>query len=95
MNAGWVFRLYIAGGAPTSVRALANLYTVCRENFPDCHRIEVIDVEVEPLRALEAGVMVAPMLEKVSPGPALRIIGDLSDENAMLHAIGLPGKGST
>jgi hypothetical protein len=50
LNAGahpkgaYVFRLYLAGGAPNSVRALANLYAICQKYFPESHRIEVIDV---------------------------------------------------
>jgi circadian clock protein KaiB len=87
---GYVFRLYIADGAPNSVRALANLYAICREYFPDSHRIEVIDVLKEPLRALEESVLVTPTLLKLSPAPPLQIIGDLSDEKEILRALGLP-----
>ena len=57
-NGAYVFRLYLADGAPNSVRALANLYAICRQHFPECHRIEVIDVLKEPLRALAEGVFV-------------------------------------
>ena len=39
----YVFRLYLAGSAPNSVRALANLYALCRKHYPECHSIEVID----------------------------------------------------
>ena len=59
-NGAHVFRLYIAGGAPNSVRALANLYALCRKHFPDSHRIEVIDVLQEPLRALAEAILVTP-----------------------------------
>ena len=48
----YVFRLYLAGGAPNSVRAFANLYAICQKHFPESHRIEVIDVLKEPKRAL-------------------------------------------
>ena len=30
--------------APNSVRALANLYAICRKHFPESHRIELVDV---------------------------------------------------
>ena len=43
LHAAYVFRLYLAGGAPNSVRALANLYAICRKHFPESHRIEVVD----------------------------------------------------
>ncbi len=89
-----VFRLYLAGEAPNSVRALANLYAICRKHFPESHRIEVIDVMKEPLRALQESILVTPTLVKVSPTPELQIIGNLSDEEEVLRALGLPQKES-
>ena len=91
-NGAHVFRLYLAGGAPNSVRALANLYALCRTHFPESHRIEVIDVLEEPLRALAEAILVTPTLVKVSPAPELQIIGNLSDEEEVLRALGLPQK---
>jgi circadian clock protein KaiB len=88
----YVFKLYLAGGAPNSVRAFANLYAICRKHFPDSHRIEVIDIMKEPLRALAETVLVTPTVVKLFPLPAVRIIGDLSDEEAILRALGLPQK---
>jgi circadian clock protein KaiB len=93
-DAGYVFRLYLAGGAPNSVRALANLYAICRQHFPDSHRIEVIDVLKEPLRALSDAILVTPTVVKVSPAPEIQIIGNLSDEEEVLRALGLPQKES-
>lgn len=94
-NGAHVFRLYLAGGAPNSVRALANLYAICRKHFPESHRIEVIDVLKEPMRALAEAILVTPTVVKVSPAPELQIIGNLSDEGEVLHALGLPQKENT
>ena len=91
-NGAYVFRLYLAGGAPNSVRALANLYAICRKHFPESHRIEVIDVLKEPLRALAEAILVTPTVVKVSPAPELQIIGNLSEEEEVLRALGLPQK---
>jgi circadian clock protein KaiB len=90
----YVFRLYLAGGAPNSVRAFANLYAICRKHFPGSHRIEVIDVLKEPLRALAEAVLVTPTVVKLSPLPVQQIIGDLSEEEEVLQALGLPQKES-
>lgn len=92
-NGAHVFRLYIAGSAPNSVRALANLYAICRKHFPDSHRIEVIDVLKDPLRALNEAILVTPTVVKVSPAPEVQIIGNLSEEEEVLRALGLPQKG--
>ena len=88
----YVFRLYLAGGAPNSVRAFANLYAICQKHFPESHRIEVIDVLKEPMRALAEAILVTPTLVKLSPLPEQQIIGDLSEEEEVLRALGLPQK---
>lgn len=91
-NGAYVFRLYLAGGAPNSVRALANLYAICQRHFPESHRIEVIDVLKDPLRALAEAILVTPTLVKLSPAPEQQIIGNLSEEEEVLRALGLPQK---
>ena len=91
-NGAHVFKLYIAGGAPNSMRALANLYAICREHFPESYRIEVIDVLLEPLRALDDAIFVTPTAVKISPAPQQQIIGSLCDEQEVLLALGLPAK---
>ena len=88
----YVFRLYLAGGAPNSVRAFANLYAICQKHFPGSHRIEVIDVLKEPMRALAEAILVTPAVVKLSPAPEQLIIGDLSEEEEVLRALGLPQK---
>ena len=89
-NAAYVFRLYFAGGAPNSLRALANLYALCRKHFPQSHRIQLVDVLTEPLRALAEGIVVTPTVVRISPAPQMQIIGNLSDEEEVLRALGLP-----
>lgn len=88
----YVFRIYVAHGAPNSVRALANLYAICRKHYPGCHRIEAIDVLDDPLRALADAILVTPTVVKVSPAPEQQIIGNLSEEDEVLRALGLPQK---
>jgi circadian clock protein KaiB len=52
----------------------------------------VIDVLKEPLRALAEAVLVTPTVVKLSPWPEQQIIGDLSQEEEVLRALGLPQK---
>ena len=89
-NDDYVFRLYIVGGAPNSIRALANLFALCHKHFPARHNIEIVDVLKEPLRALAEAILVTPTLVKVSPAPEQQIIGNLSEEEEVLRALGLP-----
>jgi circadian clock protein KaiB len=87
-----VLRLYIVGGAPNSVQAVANLDAICREYLKDGHRLEVVDVLEHPGRAMADGVLVTPSLAKLSPLPAANVVGNLSDKAKVLLALGLKGQ---
>ena len=84
-----VMCLYVAGRAPNSVKAIANLEAICRQHLKDGYKLEIVDVCEHPHRALNDGVLVTPSLTKVSPGPASNVIGNLSDTGSVLAALGL------
>jgi circadian clock protein KaiB len=88
-RAKFKFRLYIAGEAPNSTRAAANLGALCRSQLPDQHEIEVVDVFREPRRALADGIFMTPTLVRLAPAPVRRIVGTLSQTEAVLVALGL------
>jgi len=77
-------RLYVAGSAPNSLQAMANVKAICDEHFARRHRLEIIDLLEHPERASTDGIIVTPTLLKVSPLPAQRMIGNLSDTNQVL-----------
>jgi circadian clock protein KaiB len=83
-------RLYVAGRAPNSVKAIANLQAICGRYLKDCYKLEIIDVCEHPRRALADGIIVTPSLAKVSPTPASNVIGNLSDTRSVLAALGCP-----
>lgn len=83
------FLLYVAGDAPNSAQAQANLTALCLAHLPGRHEIEIVDVFKEPKRALADKVLMTPTLIKVGPLPARRIIGTLSQPLIVLHALGL------
>jgi circadian clock protein KaiB len=84
-----VMRLYVAGRAPNSVKAIANLEAICRQHFKDGYRLEIVDVCEHPRRALDDGILVTPSLAKLSPSPGANVIGNLSDTSSVLAALGL------
>jgi circadian clock protein KaiB len=84
-----VMRLYIAGGAPNSVKAIANLEAICRQHFKDGYKLEIVDVREHPRRALDDGIIVTPSLAKLAPTPGANVIGNLSDTSSVLAALGL------
>jgi circadian clock protein KaiB len=79
-----VFRLYVAGNAPNSLRAIANAKALCAEHFAARHVLEVVDLLKDPRRALADGIIVTPTLLKLRPLPVRRVIGNLSDTNQVL-----------
>jgi circadian clock protein KaiB len=84
-----VLRLYVAGGAPNSLQAIANLEAICAEYLKGGHKLEVVDVLEDPRRAMKEGVLVTPSLTKLSPQPVSQVIGNLSDKTQVLIALGL------
>lgn len=89
MTIHYKFKLYIAGDAPNSLQALANISTLCREHLPSRFSIEIVDVIREPNRALSDGILLTPTLVKCSPSPTCKIVGNLGNFETVLHAIGL------
>ena len=83
------FRLFVAGDTQNSIAARANLNALCRTHLQDRHEIEVVDILLEPKRALTDGVFMTPTLLKVAPGPVCKIVGTLSNELTVLQAIGM------
>lgn len=84
-----VLRLYVAGGAPNSIKAIANLEAICAEYLKDGHQLEVVDIFDNPRRAMADGVLVTPTLAKLSPVPAVQVVGSLTDKKSVLLALGL------
>ena len=84
-----LLRLYVAGRAPNSVKAIANLEAICRQHLQDSFKLEIVDVCEHPRRALDDGVLVTPSLTKLSPSPGANVIGNLSDTESVLAALGI------
>jgi circadian clock protein KaiB len=87
-----VMRLYVAGSAPNSVRAIANLEAICKRYLKSSYKLEIIDVFEHPQRALADGVLITPSLAKLSPAPAAKLVGNLSDQSTVLRVLGLKEK---
>ncbi|MCW2820051.1 MAG: KaiB domain protein [Marmoricola sp.] len=84
-----LLRLYIAGQAPRSVRAMENLRRVCRDHLPGRYRVEVIDLLENPSLARRDEIVAVPTLVRTLPSPVRKIIGDLSDTERVLAGLQL------
>lgn len=82
-------RLYVAGNAPNSCEARANLAAILAGRAPDEYELEEIDFLREPLRALHDGVIVTPTLVKLAPSPVQKVIGTLGERARVQAVLGL------
>jgi circadian clock protein KaiB len=83
-------RLFVAGQSPNSLQALAHLKAACAALGDDCS-VEIVDVLAAPQRALAERVLVTPTLVRLLPEPEVRIVGNLSQTDALHQLLGLPG----
>jgi circadian clock protein KaiB len=81
------FRLYIAGDLPNSRRAIVNLREFCREHFPDRHKIEILDVFKEPLRAIDDRILLTPQVVVLHQRGRRAVVGDLADHPTLRLAV--------
>jgi circadian clock protein KaiB len=87
-----VLRLYVAGDGPNSVAARANLKRLLGGRSPSSYTVEIIDCLIEPLRAIEEGVLVTPTLLRLSPPPRRTVVGSLSESSQVTAVLDLPSK---
>lgn len=85
----YVLRLYVTGSTPRSARAIENMRRICEERLAGRYDLEVVDIYQRPEAAREFQLIAAPTLVKLLPAPLRRVIGDLSDEDKVLHGLGL------
>ena len=85
----YVFRLYVTGASPNSLRAIANTKNIFEEYIKEDYDLEVIDVYQQPVVARQENIIALPMLVKKFPLPEKRLIGDMSDMARVLKGIGL------
>lgn len=89
-NAGLRLRLYVTGATSLSLRAMANIQSICRDYLEDLNPdLQIIDLYRHPSSARANQIFAAPTLIKEFPLPSCRIIGDLSQKDHVLHALGL------
>ncbi len=81
------FRLYVAGDAPNSIQAVANLKLFCEKYLKDRYQIEEVDVMRDPARALADGVLLTPMVMRTAPSPQRKVIGNLTEHKPLLQLL--------
>jgi circadian clock protein KaiB len=83
------FRLYVAKGNPRSIRAMKRVKQLCEEHLPGRYDLEIVDIHENPELLQQDQVFAVPTLIKQCPPPLHRLIGDLSDMESVMGALGL------
>ncbi|MBD8907220.1 circadian clock KaiB family protein [Methylorubrum zatmanii] len=82
-------RLYVAGTSLRSTRTIESVRRLCERRLGGLCDLEVVDIYQQSGLAGTDGVVAAPTLVRLSPLPARRLAGDLSDEQRILEGLGL------
>ncbi len=85
----FLLKLYITGRSLRTEHAIANLQRLCERHLADRYELVIIDVLERPHLAEMDKVLATPTLIRELPLPRRRIIGDLSDADRVLEALGL------
>jgi circadian clock protein KaiB len=82
--------LYVSGASELSARAIADTTALCDVHLGGRYHLAIVDVHENPAPGLSSQVIATPTLIRNLPLPERRLVGDLSDTNKVLHALGLP-----
>ena len=86
-NEQWLLKLYVSGKGWLTARARENLERLCREHVQDRYRIDVIDLQENPLLAREHGIVAVPTVVREAPVPIRKMCGDFSDAERALYSL--------
>ena len=85
----YVFRLYITGASPNSLRAVNNLKAFFEKYLKNQYELQIIDVYQQPHIVKSVDIIAMPLLIKKCPLPERRFIGDMSNSDKLLKSLNL------
>jgi len=87
----WELRLYVMNWEPRSAAAMANLKQLCEQYLVGKYKIRVVDLIKTPHRSQEDQILAIPTVVRRSPLPEKRVIGTLSNAEAVAVALEMAG----
>src|SRR3954465_2354296 len=84
-----VLQLYVSGMSPKSMEAIENIKRLCDEHLKDAFELEVIDIYKHPEVATQQQIVFSPSLIKRSPLPKKTLVGNFSDTEKVIKALGI------
>ena len=85
-------QLYVSGMSQKSMEAIGNAKRIFDENFKDMFELEIIDLYKNPEAAQSNHIVFIPSLVKSLPLPKKILIGNLSDPEKVIKALGIISK---
>jgi len=82
-------RLFITGVTPNSLRAVTNIRTICEAYLQGRYSLKIIDVYQDTALAQQEQIIALPLLIKKLPLPERKLIGDLSETDKVIKALGI------
>ena len=83
--------LFVSGTSSTSAETERRLRGLCDQHAASGYDLRVVDIYEQPAEVFSRGVLAVPTLFKERPLPVRMLIGDFTDEDRVLVALGLPG----
>lgn len=83
------FTLYVDERSPEGRAAIEVVERLLQRHL-DASTLDVVDVREETERVEGADVLATPALRKEAPPPTTQIVGDLTDERALLRQLDIP-----
>ena len=87
-------RLYVVAGSRATRSAIAALSEALERQLDGRYSLQIIDVLEEPHLAAEARILATPTLDKVTPPPLARVVGDVSCGERVMAGLGLVRPGA-
>jgi len=87
-----VLQLYVSGMSPKSMEAIENIKRLCDEHLENTFELEIIDIYKHPEVATQQQIVFSPSLIKSLPLPRKTLVGNFSDTNKVVKALGIAFK---
>jgi circadian clock protein KaiB len=81
--------LFVSGASRSSARAIGNARAICEAHLTGRYELAIVDVNQDPELARGRRVLATPTLLKMHPLPERMLVGDLSDRERVLRALGV------
>ena len=82
-------RLFVTGATPNSARAITNIRNICESYLKGRYELQIFDVYQDAELARQEQIIALPLLVKKHPLPERKLIGDLSETEKVLKALGV------